>query len=262
MEFAERVLEAINARAEGHKAFARAMKVRGVSGHSYRTLRNYLTRATTPSPIWIEEAAKELGVRLEWLRDGSGEMLYEEELSSSLSVGDEPLRGASRETMDVLAKVEAIFTSDLDRRDPVYTRLFRQIAVSLASTGAVSLAQLVEAVRDGDRAGVVYETYLTNYASSCRAVLKYVGTAARLLMPQQEASDDTPLDPVVSGMELFALEQLIGLGRLIKDAGIGISIDHIVARHSSGNEWCLRRMRDVGLLEPRKWVDGVQSYKQ
>ena len=204
MEFSERLLEAINARAEGHKAFARAMKARGVSGHSYRTLRNYLTSATTPSPIWIEEAARELAVRLEWLRDGSGEMLYEEELAS-LPGGEaetEPLRGSSREAMDILAEVEAIFAGDLDRGDPVYGHLFRQITVTLASTGAVSLAQLVEAVREGDRAGVVYETYLTNYASSCRAVLKYVGTAARLLMPQREASDDLPLDPVISGIDL------------------------------------------------------------
>ena len=257
MEFADRLLEAINARAEGHKAFARAMKARGVSGHSYRTLRNYLTSATTPSPIWIEEAARELGVRLEWLRDGSGEMLYEEELAST--PGPEAvagsLRGASKETMEILAEVEGIFSSDLGRRDPVYTRLFRQIAVTLASTGSVSLAQLVEVVRDGDRAGAVYETYLTNYASSCRAVLKYVGTAARLLLPQQEGLDEAPLDPVISGMELFALEQLIGLGRLLKDTGIGISIDDIVTRHSSEKEWCVQRMRDVGLLESRRWTE-------
>jgi len=259
MEFAERLLEAINGRAQGHKAFARAMKARGVSGHSYRTLRNYLTSATTPSPIWIEEAARELGVRLEWLRDGSGEMLYEEQLTSSPveEAGKEPLRGESRGAMDVLAKVEAIFSGDLDRQDPVYDRVFRQIAVTLASTGTVSLAQFVEAVRDGERAGVVYETYLTNYASSCRAVLKYVGTAARLLMPQPEALDDPPLDPVISGMELFALEQLIGLGRLIKDTGIGISIDDIVTRHASERDWCVQRMRDVGLLEPRTWEEPI-----
>ena len=119
------------------------------------------------------------------------------------------------------------------------------------------MAQLVEALRDGDRAGVVYETYLTNYASSCRAVLKYLGTAARLLMPQQESLDEAPLDPVISGMELFALEQLIGLGRLIKDTGIGISIDDIVARHSSEKDWCVQRMRDVGLLDPRTWEEPI-----
>ena len=33
------------------------------------------------------------------------------------------------------------------------------------------------------------------------------------------------------------MEQLIGLGRLIKDAAIGISIDDIVTRHSSEKEW-------------------------
>ena len=67
-------------------------------------------------------------------------------------------------------------------------------------------------------------------------------------MPQQDPLDDTPTDAVISGMELFALEQLIGLGRLIKDAAIGISIDDIVTRHSSEKEWCVRRMTDVGLL--------------
>jgi hypothetical protein len=121
-------------------------------------------------------------------------MLYEEELTSTpgAEAVTGSLRGASEETMEILAEVEAIFSSDLDRRDPVYARLFRQIAVTLASTGSVSLAQLVEVVRDGYRAGAVYETYLTNYASSCRAVLKYVGTAARLLLPQQEGLDEAP----------------------------------------------------------------------
>lgn len=58
----------------GKRAFARAMTERGIRGSSYRTLVNYLSGATEPSPTWLATAAEELGVRPAWLSDGEAPM--------------------------------------------------------------------------------------------------------------------------------------------------------------------------------------------
>lgn len=85
MAFPERLDRAIaewkeSGKGKGKRAFARAMKERGVRGATYRTLLNYLEPKTTPSPKWTEEAADVLGVRIGWLAQGEGKMFVEPSL--------------------------------------------------------------------------------------------------------------------------------------------------------------------------------------
>ena len=75
MSLGERIKRALTHWGGAHRAFAREMENRGVLGGTYRSLRNYMNGATTPSMRWIEEAAAILEVSPDWLRAERGPMV-------------------------------------------------------------------------------------------------------------------------------------------------------------------------------------------
>ena len=226
----------------GRKAFARAMKARGVSGHTYRTLLNYLNtnpgEGTTPSQVWIENAAAVTQVPLEWLRDGEGEARYEGELSQSYEERDLSLNEQYRragETVpalnELLREQEGGFREVWDRISRPYSDMFRRTALTLASTGAITLGDAASVLTaEGDL--TKGRQYAKQYRLALRLLASCVSTANILTPGYEETKPDGVL---LNGSELFEFQQLINIGQLIQDASVGVSIDRIMDRLARGD---------------------------
>ena len=204
--FGERLGSAIDAwRGGGRRPFAREMKDRGVSGHSYRTLFNYLKGATEPSRQWIEVAAEVLGVRVEWLKEGNGERALEAHLRSP-ETRDTP---DSRESW--FTHLEEPFHDGLSR--PTIAVLSRTAAV-LASTGEVRFRPGQTLDRNPE-----FMIWLNDYLFALRILRTWIEAQPASLLPLPD------WDP-----ELFdhqALQALLTFKQLMADARIDVSINGI-----------------------------------
>ena len=202
----ERLASAIDAwTGGGRRPFAAAMRARGVSGHSYRTIYEYQKGKTDPSPQWIEVAADVLRVSLAWLKEGTGERALESGLRSpDNSVELDERRGW-------IVQLEQPFHEGLS--GPTQAMLNRTAAI-LASTGEVQFRPGQTLDREPD-----FMIWLNDYVFALRILRTWIEAQPRSLLPI-----------AVWDLEWFdahALQSLLTFKQLMSDPREDMSINSI-----------------------------------
>ena len=156
------------------------------------------------------------------------------------------LSGAPSEAVpalnELLREAEEPFRELWDQVSKPYGDMFRRTALTLASTGAVTLSDAANALNvDGDLSKGTQ--YAAQYGVALRLLASCVSTATILLPPGTRSEREPPPGVLLSGLELFQFQQLINIGQLIQDPSAGISIDLTMAR------------LDQGQTLPAPWAD-------